>query len=80
MAKNIPGTSDDLRERFGFHPGTEVTIPLHEQIRDKHLELAQWLQDNLPDSREKSLAQTALQGSSMWSNSAVAIHLSPLED
>lgn len=66
----------ELIERYRHHPPTERAIGLHEQVRIKHLELAMWLEANLPESREKSLAQTSLQTSAMWSNGAVAIHVS----
>lgn len=73
-------TETELRERFGFHPATEETIPMHEEVRGLCLELARSLNELLPESREKSLAMTALQEAAMWSNAAVAIHLAPLED
>lgn len=71
--------TQELKERFGFHPGTEDTIALHEEVRTLALELADRLDKMLPHSREKALALTALQETAMWSNAAIAIHLAPLE-
>ena len=71
---------EQLRNRFGFHPGTEDTIPKHEAVRAEALGFAVFLNSILPESREKSLALTAVQEAAMWANSAVAIHGAPLED
>lgn len=79
MMKHTPNSAEDLVNRFGFHPATKVTIPLHEETRSRALDYALWLQKNLPESREKALALTALQEAAMWSNAAIAIHLAPTE-
>lgn len=63
---------NEITERFSFHPGTDVTGPLHDAVRQQHLNLAFWLLEILPESREQSLALTALQESMMWSNAAIA--------
>lgn len=69
---------DEIDKRFGFHPATDITRPMHESIRAKYIELAEFLDVILPDSREKSLAFTALQEAAMWSNASVACNLAPL--
>lgn len=71
---------NDLVERYRHHPPTGEAIEVHEQIRAKSLDFALWLRDTLPASREASLAQTALQEAAMWSNAAVAIHISGKSD
>lgn len=58
---------------FGYHKATEVTGPIHQQLRAKYTELALWIQANTPYSRDQSLALTALKESAMWANSAVAM-------
>jgi DUF438 domain-containing protein len=70
----------EVLERFRFHPATEVTGPIHDNIRAVFMETAEWIIENqdIPESREKSLAVTALQQSMMWCNAAVAIHTVPL--
>ena len=62
----------EVEERFKFHPATDYTGPLHDEVRKAHGTLAVWIQKNLPDSREKSLALTELQASMFWCNAAVA--------
>jgi hypothetical protein len=63
----------DLSNRFTYHPPQDaVTISLHQACRNHGKELAYWLNDNLPESREKSLAITKLEEVVMWANAAVA--------
>ena len=64
---------------LGFHAATDITHPLHEEVRKHFRELAHWVVDNTPPSREQSLALTAIQEACMWSNAAVACNLAPLE-
>lgn len=65
--------------RFGFHKGTEVTIPLHQEVRALYLELANRLSTILPEGRAKAMAMTELEASAMWANKAVA-NLAPVID
>lgn len=62
----------EVTQRFDFHPATEVTAPQHNAVRVQHRELALWITANLPESRERALALTALQESMMWCNATVA--------
>jgi hypothetical protein len=68
-------SDDDLNDRFRYHPPTtQARIDAHQGVRDRARGLALWLNDHLPESREKSLALTAVQEAAMWANAAVAIH------
>jgi hypothetical protein len=67
-------TPQDLEDRFTFHPATIKTGPVHDLVRSKHRDLAEWVYEMVPDSRERSLALTALQEAMMWANAAVAIY------
>lgn len=62
----------EIENRFSYHPATAQTGPIHDAVRQQHLNLAYWLLEILPESREQSLALTALQESMMWANAAVA--------
>lgn len=64
----------EIEERFSFHPGTDVTGPKHDEVRTRLRLLALWVLDDVPQSRERSLALTALQEAMMWCNAAIAIH------
>jgi hypothetical protein len=68
----MPIGPDEIRNRLGFHPGTAVTIPKHEQVREAYIAFADFLDLVLPDGRDKSLWFTNLQQSSMWANFAIA--------
>lgn len=68
----------EIRRRFGFHPGTPDTAPLYSGNRERAIYLADFWDGTLPDSREKSLALTALQEALMWANAAIACNLAPL--
>lgn len=65
-------SSEEVWNRFSFHPATEVTGPQHDQIRVLFGTLAQELLKFTPASREQSLALTSLQESMMWANAAIA--------
>ena len=66
-------TTDDLKNRFSFHPAkTEEVGAKHGAVRDWCFELARFLNEVLPEGREKSLAITKLEEAMMWSNAAIA--------
>lgn len=70
---------DEIANRFGFHPATDETRDKHVHVREAFIDLANDLTLLLPESREKSLAFTALQEAAMWSNASIACNLAPLK-
>ena len=68
---------DQIEHRFGFHKATiegdNATLPRHRDTRLAFRKFAAELDALLPDSREKSLAFTALQEASMWTHCAIAM-------
>lgn len=76
---NFQVTSEEIDRRFGYHRATDETIEKHRHIRAMFIEVANSLNANLPEGREKSLALTALQEAAMWSNASVACNLAPLD-
>jgi hypothetical protein len=70
-------TSQEIEDRFQFHKGTGITGPKHDEVRTKLRLLALWVLDDVPASRERALALTALQEAMMWCNAAIAIHTEP---
>jgi hypothetical protein len=64
---------DDLENRFKFHP---ADIPerqeAHHQVRSACLALAQIMNYQLKDGREKSLAITKLEEVMFWANASIA--------
>ena len=64
---------EDLVNRFSFHPAdSEVKRRAHEHVRSRCLYLAQILNEDLPEGREKSLAITNLEQVMFWANAAIA--------
>lgn len=75
---------DEIEHRFGFHratvEGDNATLPRHRDTRTAFKQFAAMLDEVLPDSREKSLAFTALQEASMWSHCAIAMDAPLVEE
>lgn len=63
---------EDLTNRFSYHPPSKDRVLLHESIRENGQVLALILNEQLPESREKSLAITHLEEVVMWANAALA--------
>jgi hypothetical protein len=65
--------SVDIAHRFAFHPATTEQRQLdHGDVRRLCLDLAERLNDLLPEGREKSLAITNLEQVMFWANAGVA--------
>jgi hypothetical protein len=62
----------EIDHRFDYAQPTPVTQPQHVHNRAEYKRLAETLARTLPESREKSLAVTALEESLMWANAAIA--------
>lgn len=61
-----------LERNFTYHPPKEGQPERYGAIRAKAKELAELLDAECPDSREKSLAMTQLEQSVFWANAAIA--------
>ena len=67
-------STDDLINRFTYHPPKGDQPQAYEEIRRTGRELAETVDRLAPDSREKSLALTNIEQAVMWANAAVARH------
>lgn len=65
-------TEIDLNNRFSYHPPREGQASLYVQIRDRAHELARFIVNNSPASREQSVAITKLEEVVMWANAGIA--------
>jgi len=65
-------TPEELNRRFDHHPPTGLKVGAHEAMRRACKELAQIIDEELPEGREKSLAMTNLEQTAFWSNAAIA--------
>lgn len=66
--------TDDLANRFAFHAADTAKREEHAAIREGCFRAATVIDNLCPDSREKSLAVTALEEAMMWGNAALARH------
>lgn len=64
--------TEDVLNRFRYHPATNTTGALHDEVRTMFAEAALALLDLVPAGRHQSLALTALQEAMMWSNAGIA--------
>lgn len=70
----------DIKNRFGFHPATDETKPLHQEVRALFVETATKLNELVPAGREQALVLTSLEEASFWANAGIARVLAPLKE
>ena len=63
---------EDIEKRFTYHKPTEEKVKVYPLLRDKAKELAYLIEENVPNSREKSCALTKLEEVVMWANAGIA--------
>jgi hypothetical protein len=66
--------SDDLINRFTYHPPKNDQAERYQQIRDAGLHFATLVNDMTPPSREQSLALTKIEEAVMHANASIARH------
>jgi len=76
MGYATAASSAQLAHNYDYHAPTAEGVVAHEGLRARFLLLADFIDENLPPSREKSLAQTKLEEGLAWANAAVARHIS----
>ena len=64
--------TSDLENRFTYHPPSNRQAETYEALRAIALNYARTIDQQCPDSREKSLALTHLEQAVMWANAAIA--------
>ena len=62
----------EIDNNFKYHAPKEGQPKLYETIREMAKGLAYFIDMNVPNSREKSLAITKLEECVMWANSGIA--------
>jgi len=66
---------EDIANRFAFHPATtDEKRDAHTSVRQQCRQLADALNAQLPEGREKALAMTKLEEVMFWGNAALARH------
>lgn len=61
-----------LENNYKYHAPKQGQQEKYEAIREKAKELAHIIEELCPNSREKSLAHTNLEQSTMWANASIA--------
>ncbi len=64
--------NDQIENSFTYHAPKEGQLEKYELLRSKAKELAYLIDELCPGSREKSLAMTKLEESSMWASASIA--------
>lgn len=64
--------NEQLENNFKYHSPKEGQPEKYEALRNKAKELAYLIEELCPNSREKALAITKLEESSMWANASIA--------
>lgn len=63
----------DIENRFVYHaPTTDEKRDAHTSVRQQCRQLADALNEQLPDGREKAVAMTKLEEVMFWGNAALA--------
>lgn len=63
----------DISHRFAFHAATtEEKRNEHTSVRSRLGEVAHYLDERLPDGREKATALTKVEEAMFWANAAIA--------
>lgn len=72
IARDNEATYADLAKRFTYHPPKAGQAARYESIRHRAKELAVYLSNATPPSREQALALTKLEEAVFWANAAIA--------
>jgi hypothetical protein len=64
--------NNEIDRRFSYHPPMGDQAARYENLRSYGRELAIHINTLCPESREKSLAITALEEAIMWANASIA--------
>ncbi len=71
-------TPSQIENIFSYHKPAGYQAKRYETIRDTAKTLAYTINNDCPESREKSLAITSLQQAVMWANASIAINENPI--
>ena len=65
-------TPEELKTRFSYHAPKTGQPEQYAEVRRRFTELAEFMNEALPEGREKNLAFTNLEQAQFWANSAIA--------
>ena len=62
----------EIENNYTYHAPQEGQLERYERIRYKAKMLAAYINEQCPESREKSIALTKIEEAVMWANAAIA--------
>lgn len=62
----------EIESRINYHPPTDRARVLHDSVRQITADAMERFSNQLPDTRETSLAITKLEEAMFWANAAIA--------
>lgn len=65
-------TNEPLDRNFTYHPPSPGQVDRYARIRAKAKELAELINEECPQSRERDVAMVELESSVFWANAAIA--------
>lgn len=65
-------TQEQLDNNFVYHAPKGDQTERYQKLRDKAKELAEFLNELCPESREKAVAFTQLETAMFWANASIA--------
>lgn len=65
-------TLEQIENNFIYHEPKEGQVDKYQGLRDEFKALAHTINDECPESREKSLAFTHLENAMFWANASIA--------
>lgn len=68
----------DILNQHAFHPATSETAPRHNAIRLACIDLANAIEENVPNCPERDEAQKMLHIVRMWANMGIAVNGAPM--
>ena len=69
--------NQQIKNAFTYHPPKPGQPERYQHLRDDGKYLAESIDDNCPESREKALALTKVEEAIMWANAAIARNEDP---
>ncbi len=65
-------TAEEIKNRFSYHAPSKGQVNIYESMRNAARNLAEFLNELCPESREKTLAMTKLEEALFWANASIA--------